>query len=106
MKNFIWRVGSLLVLLSLGLEVSANQSELIATIIPVTGNIDEFFAIDSKYIKDWQIRFVTPEYGAEALQLGIRKDTLLNGAMYQMVERGDNQVTVDYFYYREVGEMV
>lgn len=83
-----------------------EQKELSRTILSVTGNIDEFFAIDSKYIKDWQIRFVTPEYGAEALQLGIRKDTLLNGAMYQMVERGDNRVTVDSLYYRQVGDKV
>lgn len=105
MKNFILRLALLLGLISLGLEALGGK-RIVTTIIPVAGNLDEFFAIDSKYIKDWQIRFMTPEYGAEKLQLGIRKDTLLNGAMYQMVERGNNRVTIDSLYYRQVGDKV
>ncbi len=83
-----------------------NQNLLSTTIIPIAGNLDEIFAIDSKYIKDWQIRFATQEDRADELQLGIRKDTLLNGSIYQLIERGNNHVTIDSLYYRQVGDKV
>jgi len=106
MKNFILRLALLLGLISLGLEALGGKKNCLTTIIPVAGNLDEFFAIDSKYVKDWQIRFATQEDRADELQFGIRKDTLLNGAIYQMVERENNRVAIDSLYYRQVGDKV
>lgn len=89
-----------------GMGNSQNQDGEVSIVIPMVGNLDEFFAIDSKYVKDWQIRFATQEDRVDELQLGIRKDTLLNGAIYQMVERENNRVTIDSLYYRQVGDKV